>query len=190
MDLSKLPRLSETSKEQPTPPVSTDPAQLGQPSIPIARVHEPRPSEPIGTAGDAWISIAVGVIILVISPRLFQYLISPSTFSTKWTFNDPNGNPLTYPQTVFFWGDIVLYLFAATLIIEGLILVFARKTLTIGIGFGLTTLATAANAIYLVAMMSKGYGFQLYSAIAVAFGVYIAMYQWNLLKAFTASTRS
>jgi hypothetical protein len=141
-------------------------------------------AEPIGNAGDAWISIAVGAIILLLSPRLFQYILSPGTFATKWTFTDINGNPTTYPHTLFFWGDLCLYLFAFTLLAEGLILGFARRATPIAIGFGLTCVATAANAIYLVVMVAENYGFQLYSALAVAFGVYIAMYQWNLLKAF------
>lgn len=187
MDLSKLPRLSETSKDQPPPP----PAELGQPPVTPNPSNYPKrvlvSAEPVGNAGDAWISIAVGLIIFLLCPKLFQYILSPSTFGTKWTFTDVNGNPTTYPHTIFFWGDLCLYLFAFTLLAEGLILGFARKATPIAIGFGLTCLATAANAIYLVAMVAENYGFQLFSALAVAFGVYIAMYQWNLLKAFAAA---
>ena len=189
MDLSKLQRLSETNKDQP-PPIAADPSQPSStnqtPANYPQRVLVPVAAEPIGTVGDAWISLAVGVIILLLSPRLLQYLLSRKSFDANYTFSDANG-PLAYTQTIFFWGDLCLYLFAFSLIAEGLILAFARKPLPIAVGFGLTCLATAANAIYLVVMVSQNYGFQLFSALAVAFGVYIAMYQWNLLKAFAAA---
>jgi uncharacterized membrane-anchored protein len=105
--------------------------------------------------------------------------MSPSTFT--WTFNDEKGAPIKYTQTVFIWGDAAMLLFALVLILEGLLL-FTRKPGLIALAFGLTVITVALNLFFLMMMMSRGYGFQLASAIAVAFGVYIAIFQWNLLQ--------
>ena len=48
--------------------------------------------------------------------------------------------------------------------------------------FAFTVATTALNFIYLAAMVIQGYGFQIMSAFAVAFGVYIAMSQWTALR--------
>jgi hypothetical protein len=106
------------------------------------------------------------------SPRLFQHLLSPSTFAQKWTFTAPDGSPMSYTKTVFFWGDIVLAAFAITLIIEGLVLGFARRRVWITAAFVFTALVTAANLVYVIWMQIGGYGLQLMSAVAVALGVY------------------
>ena len=47
--------------------------------------------------------------------------------------------------------------------------------------FCLTVVATAYNVIYLVMSFNR-FGLALISAFAVAFGVYIAMYQWKLIQ--------
>jgi hypothetical protein len=174
MDLSKLPKLSETDKHRPPSQALDSPPADPQP------LHvEPR----AGSAGpEAWISIAVGLILLLMSPRIWQYLlhrVAGSSFT--WTFNDAAGNPLTYPQTVFFWGDIALALFAIVLVVEGLVIGFARWRGAVAAALALTILATVLNLGYVVWMMQQGYGLQIMPALAAAFGVYIAMYQKKLL---------
>src|SRR5262249_33944831 len=125
MDISKLPKMSDTQAQQ---------RQMGE--QPVAAPHDsptasPVRAEPVLAYGDpasaarisgpeAWISIAVGVILMLMSPRLFQYLCSRGNFT--WTFNDAQGNALAYPQTVFFWGDLALASFALVLVFEGLVL--------------------------------------------------------------------
>src|SRR5262245_569914 len=111
MDLSKLPKLSGDREPPPAPghagalgPGTTEP-------IPYARANP-------GGVAEGWLSLAIGGIILALSPRLIQFLLSPSTFAQKWTFNDGGGNPLPYPRTVYFWGDVVLTAFAVALMIE------------------------------------------------------------------------
>ena len=56
-------------------------------------------------------------------------------------------------------------------------LIWAASTIMTGFVTGLTTLF---NLIYLVQMMWQGYGLQLYAAVAVIFGVYIALHQWKM----------
>ncbi len=180
MDMSKLPRLSQTNKDDAPAPVAdgttTPPAPQLDRAVPD---YAPSRYEP-GIGGEVWISIAVGVILLLMSSRFWQYAFFRSTFT--WTFSDPQGNPLTYPQTVFFWGDLAMVAFGFVLVLEGVILALAPRRALVAAAMGFTIVATLLNLAYLIVMMGRGYGLQLISALAVAFGVYIAMYQWNLLK--------
>jgi hypothetical protein len=201
MDMSKLPRLSQTPPPPPidpspgddatshAPPPTADPGRAPAPSPGYALDYDAR--SPAGSSlAEAWIGIAVGAILLLLSPRLLQFVFSPSSFPQKWTFNDANGNPLAYTKTVFFWGDLAIAAFALVLILEGLVIGFARKSGPVAALFGLTVLTVALNAVYLVAMVMNNYGLQLMSALAVAFGVYIAIYQWNLLMTLRGTARS
>jgi hypothetical protein len=175
MDLSKLPKLSET----PAPP-QVDRAAERRDEVEryLARYDAPGSS-----AAEAWISIAIGAILLLMSPRLLQYMFSPGTFSEKWTFSNPDGSPLAYPKTVFFWGDVALVAFALVLIVEGVVLVIGRKHIAVVVfAFCLTVAATLFNLGYVVVMLQMGYGPQIFSLLAVAFGGYIAFYEWNLLQ--------
>lgn len=183
MDISKLPRMSETNKHAPPP---TEPAATPDgPPRDVAPLHA-RPvyarddGPPAGA--DVWISIAVGVILILMAPRVWQYAFSRLFGSAfTWTFTDAAGNPLPYTQSVFFWGDLAMALFAVVLIAEGLVIGFARRRALVAAALGLTVLTTLFNLGYLVWMMQGGYGLQIMSALAVAFGVYIAMYQKRLL---------
>lgn len=183
MDMSKLPRLSQTNKDDAPEPIAGQPTTAPPPSREareIADHADPRAYEP-GVGAEVWISIAVGAILLFMSGRFWQYVFNRANFT--WTFSDPQGNPITYPQTVFFWGDMAMVAFGFVLVVEGIVLAFARKRALMMAAFAFTVAATALNAAYLAMMMTGGYGFQLMSAFAVAFGVYIAMSQWAMLKA-------
>jgi hypothetical protein len=186
MDLSKLPRLSETNKEQPPPAEAGQPAMVNPAPIPAARYAGPVDA---GNSADAWIAIGVGALVVLMSTRILKYVFSSSDrFAQQFSFT-VNGQLTPYTHTYFFWSDLSLVSFGLAMIVEGLVLAFARKAGTVMIALSLTILATAINAIFLVAMMvlPDGFGLQIFSALAVVFGVYIAMYQWNLLKAFRAS---
>ena len=190
MDMSKLPRMSQTPPPPPEP--SAAPQEEGRATGGVAapgsayRRELEYGVEPAPSFAEAWISIAIGLILLfaTYALRLIQFLLSPSTFT--WTFSDEKGQPIKYTQTVFIWGDAAMLLFALVLIIDGLLL-FTRKPALIALAFGLTALTVATNLFYLVMMMSRGYGFQIASAIAVAFGVYIAIFQWKLLQSLRMS---
>ena len=191
MDMSKLPRMSQT----PPPPAEVTPEisnaeGRSAPGIPAAQAQRAYRqevdygTEPTVSLAEAWISIAIGLILMFVSTagRFLEYLTS-SNFS--WNFIDPTGAPLPYRQTVFFWGDVAIFAFSLLLIIDGLIL-FTRKPALVTIAFAFTVVTVLMNFFYVVRMMN-GYGFQLWSAIAVAFGVYIALFQWRLLQSLRMS---
>jgi hypothetical protein len=177
MDISKLPRMSETGKHAPPPAPPHD--RKGE-DVAVERVY--RREDVHSTGAEAWISIAVGVILILLAPRIWQYVLS-RLFGTAftWTFSDAQGNPLPYTQSVFFWGDFAMALFAIVLIVEGIIVGFTRRPAFVVLALGLTVLTTLLNLGYMVWMIQGGYGLQIMSAFAVAFGVYIAIYQKRML---------
>jgi hypothetical protein len=207
MDISKLPRLSKTSQAAETAPTEVGGPVVAQTTTSwCMRCNAPNPAgtrfcgncgaelgagaaplnyprvEP-GTGAEAWISIAVGVILLFLYPNLVRYLASPATFNQRFQITDEQGQPLAYTKSIFFFGDLAITLFAVVLILEGLVIAFGRRPMLVLVAFILTVTATAVNFLYLAWMMSKGYAFQIMSGLAVAFGVYIALFQWRLWNA-------
>ena len=186
MDMSKLPRMSQTPPPPPeVAPEIVDDAGRATPGVAMGQAQRAYRqevdygTEPSVSLAEAWISIAIGLILMFVSTagRFLEYLTS-SSFS--WNFTDPSGAPLPYRQTVFFWGDVAIFAFALLLIIDGLIL-FTRKPALVTLALTFTIITVLMNFVYVVRMMN-GYGFQLWSALAVAFGVYIALFQWKLLQ--------
>jgi uncharacterized protein YjeT (DUF2065 family) len=188
MDVSKLPKLSDTQKEQraETRAAAADAAPQAVKVLPHEMDYAGKTNAiPAVGGADAWLSIAIGVILLLMNSRFLQYVFARSSFT--WTFNDAAGNPLPYTKTVFFWGDFALVAFAVVLIVEGLVLGLAPRKWLIVLALVLTVATTLLNFGY-VAYMMGSYGFQMMSALAVAFGVYIAMFEWRLLKFITRDT--
>jgi hypothetical protein len=186
MDMSKLPRMSQS----PAPPPPDDPSTSATQSFNQRVEIEPTSS----SMGEIWISIALGAILLFLVPTTLQYACSKMFGTTFAPFADPtlpapakcdfimytDGTKVFYRDMPNFWSDLVVTLFAVVLIIDGLLLMVSRKRPLLLIGFGITILATAANLIYLLATYSK-FGLPLMSALAVIFGVYIAIQQWQRL---------
>jgi len=231
MDLSKLPRLSQT----PAPPAGHNPDAPPEPPVnpaeargfPVAPVGSPPPgagaplycrcgaqlaagtrfcsncganfAEAIGDprahrggggglamGPEAWISIALGVILLLATssaPRLWQWHTNQAAFGNKYSFNDAAGNPLTYTQTVFYVMDWGIAAFALILVVEGVVLILARSRIMVMIGLGLTVAVVGLN-IYATAKAVPIVGFAgaLFNVVAVAFGIYMAFFQWALLR--------
>ena len=196
MDISKLPKLSETQKEQQAQAAAdaqiataqpVDPVEPAPPRdvAPVAYAQNAR-AEPIdSTAGDVWISIAIGAILLLLYPRFLQW-VSWRLFGTNFNqfLDQQTGAVVPYTQVPAFWSDLGPTLFGVVLIVEGIALALARRLGVMMFAFGLTVIATAYNAIY-VAMSFNRFGFAIISALAVIFGVYIAMYQWKLIQSMS-----
>jgi hypothetical protein len=120
-------------------------------------------------------------------PRLIQF-ISHRLFGTFFSpYIDASGNEVPYTAQMDFWSDLGITLFAAVLVLEGLVLAFVRKRAFVQVALGLTVLTTAYNLAYLVYTFSQGVA--ILSTIAVVFGVYIAIYEWRLLQQFRPDRR-
>ena len=177
-----MPKLSQT----PTPPVPVGdeivpPSQGGSPdSLP----YERRGQETLSVA-EIWISLVVGLILLMKYPTMMKYLSSLIFHTAFSPFLLPDGTVLPYPKVYpQFWSDLCITAFAFVLILEGVALSMVRKRWLVALAFGMTALATLLNLGYVFATFAT-YGPPLVSLLAVAFGVYIAMYQWRLLRSFS-----
>jgi hypothetical protein len=178
MDLSKLPKLSQTPKTES--PAAEGSAGQAQPLD-----YAPAPIR--YSSADVWLSIAVGFILLLMAPRFPEYVFSSAdSFAQKWTFSDEQGNPLAYRQSVFFWGDVAITCFAFVLILDGIVVAVGRRPMFIIGAFTITAAITLLNAIYVLVMMQKGYGAQIFSILAVAFGIYIAIQQLAMFRTLSA----
>lgn len=169
MDFSKLPKLGRTTGSTPT-------AEPGPPNAPHSGVPPthaaPSPGFIPGGWADAGLGLAIGAILLVMSPRLIQYLVSPDRVAREWQFTAPDGGPLPYPKTVFFWGDLAITAFALAVMVEAVAMGFARRPITVLLALLLASLVVAGNLAYAVAMMVAGYPTPLLSVVAVALGAY------------------
>jgi len=192
MDMSKLPRMSQT----PPPPPENDPppppsaaAAAAAPQQSAYRQELGYAAEPAPSFAEAWISIAIGLILLFIFPMFWQWLISKvSNYKPPFLpITDVNtGAEIPYTQSIFFFGHLCVFAFALVLIIDGLIL-FTRRPALLMLAFAFTIITTAMNFIHVANETMQGRGFPLISGLAFAFGVYIAIFQWKLLQAHRLS---
>jgi len=177
MDISKLPKLSKTGESQPPPA----PPETTEPAIPTARINYAVVPSSIGLA-EAWISIALGVLLLFIFPNTIRYFHSPADFDqNNPPITDPQGNTIPYIKSVFFLADLGVTVFAAALILEGIALVAIRKIGPLWIAFAVTLAALVFN-IVVIARIYPINGFQLVNGVGVAVLGYMALTQWRLIS--------
>lgn len=178
MDLSKLPKLSKTGESQPAPD-SAPPA--APPTVDYAQLNRAVMASSIGLA-EAWISIALGVLLLFIFPNTIHYLHSPAEFQANNAITDAQQNPIPYVKSVFFWTDLGVTVFAAALILEGIALALTRKVGPLWVAFVVTVLGAAFN-IAVIAHAQPIIGFPMICGIGVVVLGYMALTQWRLISA-------
>ena len=199
MDLSKLPKLSQTKEEalvsnepDPTPPAPKGDfcRACGSPLRTSARFCDacgaPTPRASTGrieVGADAWMSIAMGVILLLMNPTMIKY-VSSKLFGTEFApFSLSDGTQVPYPKVYpQFFSDLCTTLFALVLIIESVAMVVVGKAWVLWVAFVTTVVVVLLNLTYIIMTMGQ-FGLPIISVIAVAFGVYIAIQQWAMLRA-------
>ena len=186
MDMSKLPRMSQT----PPPPPEVEPPQPASPhGVAMPNAYRPDAAyvEPAPSFAEAWISIAIGLILLFIYPYFWQWLISlVSSYKPPFLpITDSTGAEVPYTRSVFFFSNLCVFAFALVLILDGLIL-FTRRPGLLMFALGFTVITAAMNFLCVVNETMQGRGFPIASALAFAFGVYIAIFQWKLLQSLRA----
>src|SRR2546423_14707537 len=123
MDLSKLPRLSNSDKPPPAeaenPPVGDSPATPAK---------DYRYADFVAPGGpEAWISFAMGALILLMNHALLQYLFTPAAFAQQYSITDANGQPLAYNKSIFYIRDIGTTAFCLVLMFDGIVMLWGRK---------------------------------------------------------------
>jgi hypothetical protein len=175
MDLSKLPKLSQTPSPPPesaTPPPQQPPTQQVVPVVVMPGL------------ADAWFSIAIGLIVLFLFPHTFQYLHAPAAFQQNNPVTDSQGNTIPYVQSEIFWADLGMTVFGIVLLIEGIAQIVALRRRVLLTVFFLTAAAGVFN-LYVVIRTYDLIGFQVFCAVAVAICGYMALSQWSIASVLT-----
>ncbi len=179
MDVSKLPRLSGEKKDAaPDLQPVLGSAEMADSETCVLTAAPPRRAP--GIPGEAWISFVVGAFLWYWQPRMLQWIAS-RIFHTSFNEFVLDGAIVPYRQVPEFWMDLGPALFGLILILDGLVLAFARTRLLITAAFSLTLLATGYNLVYVFATYSK-YGAAPISFLAAGLGAYIAYCQWQMLR--------
>ena len=191
MDMSKLPRLSQS----PQPPPEGAP-QPGTPADPTTNYRPADlPATTIAPGPEIWISLAIGLILMLVGRQFGTYLISRITheaFHTgvTWTSGPNAGQEVGYWDLAGYtaWTDASLWLFGLTLVVDAMILYLAggKRLWLVATGFALTVGVCAFNAFVCAKLFNNGVT-PLMSLMALAFGIYTAIYQWGLLKDLLAA---
>jgi hypothetical protein len=175
MDLSKLPKLSKTGESQP-PPASPD--------IPAPINRTPAQSPPMGLA-EAWISIGLGILLLIIFPNTIKFISSPDAFQQNNPITGADGNAIPYIKSIIFWTDLGITVFAAALIVEGIVLAIARKAGPVIFAFAVTVAAALFNVIVIIRAEPIN-GFPIVCGLGVLLLGYMALTQWRIIAALRA----
>lgn len=202
MDISKLPRMSDTASqqrelgEQPQPP-NADALNPQQP--PTAMRAAPAPEQPVSLGGGAevWLSAILGFVFLLLGRSFGAYLLARMTgqvyhTGVNWTAGPLEGQEVAYPdlQGFVMLNDSAMFVFGLTLLMEAAVIAvvgtrFRYVRPLVQLALAVAAVATAYNA-YACARLLGANVMPIFSLLAVAFGGYIAFYLWNVLKALPA----
>jgi hypothetical protein len=174
MDLSKLPKLSQTPKQADNAePVSPEPEE------PVVGYRSRRDdSDSSGDRADGYIALVVGAFLLFFFPRFLQWL-SHRLFGSHFNpFIDPQGKVVPYTTVPEFWMDLGPVLFGLALVVEGLVVMVRPVRPLLWLVLGFTGVATAYNVIYFIVSYPR-YGFAPISFLAGAFGIYACFQLWH-----------
>ena len=134
----------------------------------------------IGLA-EAWISIALGVLLLFIFPNTISYLHSPTDFEQTQPRKPMRRKHDSVSAQRFFLEDLGVTVFAAALVLEGIALAAARKIAPLWVAFVVTVLAAIFNVI-VIAHVDPLIGFPIFCGVGVVILGYMALTQWRLIS--------
>lgn len=186
MDDSKLPQNPPAPHQQaPHQHVPHHPTQRELSTPPDSNVpHFASPLPGRFIPAEAWLSFAIGLIVLFMFPRFRQYLMTlhhPDDFYSMWIVTDPSGASITYDKYVFFFPDMGITFFGVVMVLDAVVLLRPRFAALVWFTLVLTILSVLLNIFGIVKAYDVA-GFQIYNALAVAFGGYMALYDWRLLQ--------
>jgi hypothetical protein len=183
MDLSKLPKLSDSSQSQPPPAPMAEAAPQETPQA--ARY---RPARSNGVSADIWFNVVVGIILLFLGRSFFSWSIATLTghpFHTGWTW--PADSPKAGQEVSYYeldgytaFTDTGMFLFGLAILFEAAVVVLAQirpsgpTRALIYLALGLTVLCTLFNLLVSIKLMTLSPPIvPLMSGLAVAFGGYM-----------------
>jgi hypothetical protein len=190
MDLSKLPRLSETDRHAPAPEPPPEPARV------LDYGHAS--AEPMGA--QIWLSAILGVVFLMMGWNFARFLgakMMGRAFDTgvTWTTGAKSGQPVDYfdLQGYTAYTDASLFLFGLALVMEAAVMAFARRNTRgaralVTLSFVLIAGMTLFNIIVAGMLLQSGV-MPIFSVLAVAFGGFMSMSAWQQLTQMRLASR-
>lgn len=195
MDLSKLPKLSQTPPQADNAEPIPEPGSQKPPNNAPLSYRSPDSMEPVASisGGEVWFSTIVGLIFIFLSRSFPIWLVCTLTgrsFATGviWNAGPKAGQPASYweLQGHTALSDMAIFLFGLAVIVEAaMYLVWLRnsnrlKAVTC-VALALTALATGLNLVTTFVLWSQGI-MPLISLLAVAFGGWMFVQQRGLLS--------
>ena len=150
-----------------------------------------------GVGAEVWLSAIIGAFLLLMGKSFAGWLIAKATgqpyvTGATWAEGNDRGYPADHP--VGYWeldgfvalNDSAIFLFGLAMVFEAIVLAFVgtrfrRKVALVTVALAVTVAATGYNLFVGGKLLAAGM-MPLWSLLAVAFGGYIAMYEWRLLQ--------
>ena len=174
MDLSKLPKLSQT----PQPADNSEPVSP-EPEPPVVGYRSGQDESDLsGERAKGYIALVIGAFLLFFYPRFLQWSLH-RLFGTYFNpFLDAQKNVVPYTTLPEFWMDLGPMLFGLALVVEGLVVMIKPVRPLLWLVLGFTGIATVYNVIYFLFSYPR-YGFAPISFLAGAFGIYTCFQLWH-----------
>jgi len=197
MDMSKLPRLSDTRRQEEEAAAAAagtpNPAPLATP--PPQHPYAEREPLDVGysVGAEVWISLILGVVFMFMGATFARFAAAKLTgkeFHTNvnWTAGEKQGQEVAYfdLQGGTAYTESGMFLFGLALVLEGISLLAAHmgapgKRALVGFALFVTLSATVYNLFCMMKLFSAGVT-PLMTVLAIAIGGYMASYQWRLFK--------
>lgn len=197
MDLSKLPKLSG-NKEAPATPAAGEPAPPGdspapEAPVPYAGRTTPRPFAPPSPGPDAFLSLVIGAVLMMIGRGFAEWLMATlagRAYDTGvgWETGPKAGQAVTYWELSGYTAvsESTVFIFGLALVVEAVVILTARMLPRAWgkLMFGsllLTLLATAYNAVAIIILFSDGRT-PIMATLLTGLGAYAVWNQWRLLR--------
>jgi hypothetical protein len=201
MDLSKLPKLSDTQSQ--APPVAPAPVEPFQPPGPSrSQTMDYRPGErQIGVGVDIWISLVIGLLLLMMGASFGKYALAslrhqPYHTNVNWTSGPKDGTEVAYFELEGYTAlsDMGIFLFGAMLLAEAaakFLLLIKPGTLSkafLILATLLTAGTTLLNVYAALKMFSAGI-LPMIAVLAIAFGGWILFDEVTTLQRVQSGPR-
>lgn len=149
--------------------------------------------------GEIWLSVAIGVILMLIGRNFAAFSFAKLTgreFHTQvtWTAGPRAGQEVDYPELQGFTAlsDSAIFLFGLAMVLEGISFAvvasgFRAKVPVVIAALIVAILATGYNLFVVIKLFGAG-TVPIVSLLAVAFGVYTVINQWKILNYLRTGT--
>jgi hypothetical protein len=153
-----------------------------------------------GVGAEVWLSAIIGAFLMLLGRSFGAWLIAKVTGQTyvtgaTWSTSEREGQPVAYWELEGFTAlnDSAIFLFGLAMVLEAVVLAmmntrFRRKAGLVTVALLITIAATAFNLFVSIKLLTAN-TMPLWSLLAVAFGGYIAVFEWRLLQQLRPAPR-